>query len=291
MPGKHRMITRHCRNCGKAFEIPAYRLKREANPGQWCSMKCRTREGGWNPRPPNPLGLPEQQIAQEYLDGDTLPILADRYSVSMTTISGLLRRNNVKTRPQRGEVFRDPDVRAKAIETSRRRWLEDNPRARKDIPSDEVCAAYARGESAAKIAARFGCDTSVVYDRVRKAGIPVRHAGYTSKIACADEHTADSDWERQIDDWLSAHHIPHEIHPLVPWHRKGARPLWSDFRVGDTYIEVWGITRNVKYEARRAAKLTQYRLHNVDLIEIYPHHILAGDFSSLERLLPSTPTA
>lgn len=101
---------------------------------------------------------------------------------------------------------------------------------------------------------------------------PADERGAT-RFPCADGHQARSREERVVDDWLSAHGIPHEHDPKL----KGMRPDW---RVGAVYIEYWGLAGQQGYEARRAQKLALYRARRLRLVELHPE-----DLADLEAKL------
>ena len=119
-------------------------------------------------------------------------------------------------------------------------------------------------------------------------------------LTCADGHTARSEDERRIDDWLHARGIRHEREPKLKGMRPGRgtgspaseasrggpredgstetarRPLkWirPDWRVGDVYIEYWGLANQQGYEARREEKLALYRARGLKLIELFPEDV------------------
>ena len=83
------------------------------------------------------------------------------------------------------------------------------------------------------------------------------------RLACADGHKVRSEEERLVDDWLHAQGIPHETEPKL----KGMRPDW---RVGDVYVEYWGMAGQQGYEARRTEKLALYRDRGLRLVELFP---------------------
>ncbi|HET6405658.1 MAG TPA: hypothetical protein VFH78_13525 [Candidatus Thermoplasmatota archaeon] len=85
-------------------------------------------------------------------------------------------------------------------------------------------------------------------------------------LRCADGHKARSREERVIDDWLDKRGILHEREPKL----KGMRPDW---RVGDVYIEYWGMANQQGYEARRAAKVAMYRERRLRLVELFPEDL------------------
>lgn len=94
-----------------------------------------------------------------------------------------------------------------------------------------------------------------------------------SRVACADGHKVRSEEERVVDDWLHAQAIPHETEPRL----KGMRPDW---RVGDVYVEYWGMAGQQGYEARREEKLALYRERRLRLVELFP-----DDLADLEPKL------
>lgn len=250
-------------------------------------MACRNGSAGWKPANPNPrrLTIPDQQLADEYRAGMNGPQLAAKYGYSVATIMTALHRSGIHVKRFNDNLI-DPVVRAKAQSTNTKRLRNNNPNARYDLPSEQICKAYQCGESAERIAAYYKCSIDAVLSRVRAAGIEVRRRGYATanRVVCSDGHIADSGWESQIDEWLTANAIVHEIHPRTPWYTPTARSF-GDFRVGDIFIEVWGIVGSLRYEGKRAQKLTLYRQYGIELIQIFPHHILDRDFTPLGILL------
>lgn len=93
------------------------------------------------------------------------------------------------------------------------------------------------------------------------------------RLACADGHRARSQPERVIDDWLFSQGIVHDVEPELD----GLRPDW---RVGDVYIEYWGLAGQQGYDARRAEKLAIYRARRLALVELFP-----DDLADLEGKL------
>ena len=87
-----------------------------------------------------------------------------------------------------------------------------------------------------------------------------------AKLRCADGHRVRSRLERAIDDWLHANGILHELEPRL----KGMHPDW---RVGDVYIECWGLAGQQGYELRREEKLALYRTRKLKLVEIFPDDV------------------
>lgn len=86
------------------------------------------------------------------------------------------------------------------------------------------------------------------------------------RLACKDGHKVRSVEEQAIDDWLTDQGILHEVEPKL----KGMRPDW---RVGEWYVEYWGMAGQQGYEARREEKLALYRERGLRLIELFPEDL------------------
>ena len=97
-------------------------------------------------------------------------------------------------------------------------------------------------------------------------GTPWRAPAPLADLRCADGHKARSRDEVRIDDWLTARGIVHEREPKL----KGMRPDW---RVGNVYIEYWGLAGQQGYEARREEKLALYRKRGLQLVELFPQDV------------------
>jgi hypothetical protein len=85
----------------------------------------------------------------------------------------------------------------------------------------------------------------------------------------------------RVDNWLTDHGLDHEVEPRMPFTSN-----WrADFRVGDTYIEVWGVIGWPSYEKKKEAKVAAFRAHRAKLIEL-PRWIFAAKHKdTLERRL------
>lgn len=155
----------------------------------------------------------------------------------------------------------------------------------KDLPIDEMRQLYEGGMSGVRVGSMFGVSESVVLDRMQAAGVTIHNAGWSYVRAAKDGHLVQSSLEEAIDNWLFDHGLEHDVHPRCPWVSKGLGQHHADFRVGETYIEVWGMIKNKKYQADRAKKIALYAAHNTSLIQIEPKHILNHDYSPLDPLL------
>jgi len=97
-----------------------------------------------------------------------------------------------------------------------------------------------------------------------------------------DGHVCHSLDEQHIDNWLFAHGISHEREPHYPVHStlnpKGGRR--ADWKVGDKFIEYFGLVGDQNYEKKMDEKITLTKKLNIELIAIYPQ-----DIDNLDHLL------
>lgn len=147
-----------------------------------------------------------------------------------------------------------------------RTWLAECARCRilAHAPEnvDHPCPSCGHALAPGLVDVGFG-DAKRVYG---EPGAPWRAPPDIGALRCADGHKARSRDEVVIDDWLTEHGIPHEREPKL----KGMRPDW---RVGDIYIEYWGMAGQQGYEARREEKLALYRKRRLKLIELLPEDV------------------
>jgi hypothetical protein len=102
------------------------------------------------------------------------------------------------------------------------------------------------------------------------------------RCLATDGHVCLSLQEQHIDDWLTDHGVPHEREPFYPPHQafnpKGRRR--ADWKVGEVFVEYFGLTGDVGYDAKLEEKVLLARDLGIDLIAIYP-----PDVSMLEDRL------
>jgi hypothetical protein len=89
----------------------------------------------------------------------------------------------------------------------------------------------------------------------------------------ADGHPCRSLFERQVDDWLHAHDVEHEVEPIWPRHPtfNPSGRLRADWRLGDgTYVEAAGLMERPEYAAKIATKVQLAAAIGERLIVIEP---------------------
>lgn len=95
---------------------------------------------------------------------------------------------------------------------------------------------------------------------------PERVEKTTHVWKCSDGHKARSREEWIVDEWLTRNGILHEREPKL----KGMRPDW---RIGNVYVEYWGLAGAQGYEARRAEKLALYKRRRLRVVELFPEDL------------------
>lgn len=154
------------------------------------------------------------------------------------------------------------------------------------ISTDLIIELYAQGLTTIEIGCKVGLSMNGVNWRLKRAGIPLRKNAYNSrKHVCNDGHVVRSALERVVDDWLHSHNIPHEVEPKCPWPPRTTKANCADFKVGDYFIELWGMPTKAFYRRKMEYKLEQYKKFNVKLIEIFPINVFTLNFECLAPLL------
>lgn len=102
------------------------------------------------------------------------------------------------------------------------------------------------------------------------------------KCLAKDGHECHSLDEQQIDNWLTDHSLAHEREPIYPTHPtlnpNGKRR--SDWRVGDVYIEYFGLTGEKTYDTKTDEKIMLVKQLGITMVPIYP-----SDMMSLDKAL------
>jgi len=84
-----------------------------------------------------------------------------------------------------------------------------------------------------------------------------------------DGHECLSMGEKSIDDWLYDHEIEHEKEPEYP----GESNFRGDWKVGEYFIEYWGLKGQEDYDNKILVKREIAKKHEIKLIEINPDDI------------------
>ena len=153
----------------------------------------------------------------------------------------------------------------------------------------DIIDSYLAGENTPSISKRLDVSVFAICRRLKLAGIPRRNGGnhtgtYGHMTRARDSHCVKSGLELAVCNWLSEHDIPHEYEPRLPW-GTNRNPFHADFRIGDFYVEVWGMLNLKSYREKRREKIQLYHKHNLQLIEIFPRQIYSNDYSPLSAFI------
>lgn len=127
-------------------------------------------------------------------------------------------------------------------------------------------------------------------EALHAAGIlegPYRQTSRGVHCIARDGHLCHSLAEKMIDDWLSDHGVPHEREPKYPRHAdlnpRGA--LRADWKVGEKYIEYFGLAGDGEYDRKMAAKVELARNLDLELIPLFQHQLRDLDRALTDRLV------
>lgn len=146
-------------------------------------------------------------------------------------------------------------------------WSQRNKQRGYKRPSKKVLNDLynIQGYSLRNIADEFGVSRQAISDAFKHHKIELNYSGWNqSRLTCKDGHIVKSLYEQRVDDWLFDHGFDHEYEPVLPFSNRGH----SDFLVGDTYIEIFGVSDSKIYEERKKQKTELYKNHGCKLIAI-----------------------
>lgn len=87
---------------------------------------------------------------------------------------------------------------------------------------------------------------------------------FTRDVECADGHMVRSKKEKIIDDWMHENDIPHEYEP------GGVAGMRPDWKVGDLYVEYWGLAGKPEYDEKIERKRATCMKENIPMLELFP---------------------
>ena len=109
---------------------------------------------------------------------------------------------------------------------------------------------------------------------IKAAGYDPNPIMFSKRYQAKDGHWCDSLSEKILDDWLSLRNIPHKINFPYP----GERRLTVDFRVGDYWIELFGLSgQHKRYDQLKEEKIRIAQEYRLKLISIYLSDVFSPD--------------
>lgn len=113
---------------------------------------------------------------------------------------------------------------------------------------------------------------------------PILKSNIGYRVKAIDGHICNSLAEKVIDDWLFSHGVEHEKEPHYPddVRQFSGSNIRADWRVGNTFIEYFGLQSMEEYAKKTDLKLHGCEKHGVNLLALYP-----GDERRLDYVLQS----
>lgn len=143
----------------------------------------------------------------------------------------------------------------------------------KPLSIETITEKYESGLSADVIATEHDCSCNHILNKLHDAGIDTCRTGFGHPAYTANGECVRSSLELFVANWLHSNDIHYEYEPKIADGRHRA-----DFKVGDYFIEVCGITRNVYgYDDRLRAKEKLYERQGLDYVLLFPSAINDAD--------------
>ena len=133
-----------------------------------------------------------------------------------------------------------------------------------------------------------------LYFKISKCtSVELLDSEYEGKFTCDDGHVVKSKSEREIDNYLFEHHIPHAYEAELSYGREKNETLHPDFYMPDylgegkdVYIEHWGYDENnIQYTKTKKFKMPIYREKGITLVCTYEKSDMGNIRATLNRKL------
>ncbi len=150
------------------------------------------------------------------------------------------------------------------------------------LPSDIEKLYLIDQYSCEYIAKICGLSRQTINRWLHRMGIPLRKDIFKRgniKIDCDDGHIVDSNFEREVDNWLYSHNIPHKTHFKVFNNRR----FTSDFKIADILIECDGLMNKRIDKESFKEKINLYKENNIPFLILYPYEDIHTKLSILSK--------
>ena len=253
-----------CANCGKDI----IRLKR-SDGIYFCSRKCSSIYNG------------KTLFKTCETCGNTFEVQKSKVAYgwgkycSKTCANKGLEVEHYKECPQCGKVFKWSKNNRTYQKYCSKECMKEA--YRKPIDKELLQKLYVDDEMTSReIGEIIGRSKKVVLDYLKYYGFEVRPDGIKNRerIKCKDGHEVRSYYERAFDNMLYRNGIEHEYDPRLPFNRR----CMADFKVGDVYVEIWGLMSIKQYRDNRERKLQMYSENGCKLLEVFPE-----DFRNIQN--------
>ena len=303
-------ISKVCLYCGKEFSGKPSTINRE----KYCSVKCGQKAGK--------ITIPYETIYRLYVtDKKNTRQIGRELNVSKHKISDTLREYDIPIRDiytqRKGEKYSIPTKEelenlyfkkymtfkeiGKVYKTEQSNigvWFKKygikarnsgESKKGKDfvMPTrDQIKDLYIEKEStSSEIATLFHATNTTICKIIKDYGFETRPNIWNGRkfLKCKDGHEVRSNLEKIVDNYLYDNNIEHEYERRLPG--KYYRYM-TDFYVKGTYIEIWGVTHNQKYEEKRKKKEMAYKTCNLKLLSLEPEDFRDSNilYSKLNRI-------
>lgn len=109
----------------------------------------------------------------------------------------------------------------------------------------------------------LGLGHTSILRHLYKWKIPLRQSPNYKMYLCDDGHKVRSSYELKVDNWLYHNGILHATNEKI-------NKYYFDFKVGEYYIEIWGMIEKEDYKQKMIKKLDFYDVNHLKIISLFP---------------------
>jgi len=183
------------------------------------------------------------------------------YDVDMTLIMLWLRKHNIPARTcsesMLGKEFKEPT-------------------------KEELVDLYVtRGLNSRDIGEMYGIDGQGIVRRMKKFKIKIKNNSFGNSSLLTNGIKVKSSYEKTFGDLLCKNNIKFSYEPQLSFNHR----YHSDFLINNTYVEIWGVVGNKKYDERKNKKIQLYNSNGFKLISLYPKDFTDFDYNIIKNII------
>ena len=241
----------------KMFRVAKITILRKLNK---FNIETRTSQGSKHEigfKMPTKVELEELYVKQ-FLTYDKICKI---YDVDMTLIMSWLKKYNIPARTcsesRLGSDFKEPT-------------------------KEELIDLYvAKGLNSRDIGDIYGIDGQGIVRRMRKYKIKIKNNSFGNSSLLMNGIKVKSSYEKTFGDLLCENNIKFDYEPQLSFNHH----YHSDFLINNTYVEIWGVVGNKKYDERKNKKIQLYNSNGFKLISLYPKDFKDFDYNIIKNII------
>ncbi len=142
-----------CEQCGQTYTQPPCHTHYKNGPRRFCNRACYAAWQKGKVLNGPTKNIPYDDLIRRYQEGETLKQVVAGYGITHQALLYHMNKLGIPRRPPPRDTLSRPDIRQKSIDAHVRGSAHHQY---KDLPMNEIIAAYKSGESSAILAQRYG---------------------------------------------------------------------------------------------------------------------------------------